>query len=177
MKKAVELNIKRFIDDSTVQSTFLRDLDRLQISRSCKIFEKALELFIAKWKCVSADFMSYFESEWIAKNNNWFEACALLVPSTNNALESFHRTIKDEQTMRHRMDLSQFRVKLFNMVEQWAVEYNAGLKIVNNDVPNIDLEIWTHAYNWAKLNARTSIKRRRSNVIYRVVLDKGNFSL
>lgn len=52
--------------------------------------------------------------------------------------------------LRERYDLSKFRTKLFDMVEQWAVEYDSEIKIVQNDGPEINLAMWTLSYNWAK---------------------------
>jgi hypothetical protein len=37
----------------------------------------------------------------VDKNNNWYEGSGLLIPSTNNGLESWNRVIKDEHTLCH----------------------------------------------------------------------------
>lgn len=148
MKKAVKHHLESFVTDRRTRNTFWADLDHLQLAKSTKIFDIAADLFIPKWERISSDFTKYFTTEWLNKNRNWYEAYAKRVPSTNNALESFNRLIKDEQTLRERTDLNQFRVEMFGMIKQWSVEYDAGLNIINNDGPNIDTEMWTLGYQW-----------------------------
>lgn len=174
MKKAVKSNLPQFIGDENKQNSFLADLDKLQLSKSSEKFDRAAGLFVEKWERESRECMQYFRREWLDANRYWYEGCAKLVPSTNNAQESFHRTIKDEQTFRERLELSRFRIKLFDMVKQWSVEYDEGLNVINNIEPNIDLGMWTLAYNWAKSNVIPSIKRQKNNVCYRIPIDPGN---
>lgn len=173
MRKAVKSHLEQFISDKGTRFSFWSDLDKLQASKSTKIFDQAANLFVAKWTRASSEFMDYFTDQWLRKNRNWYEASARLVPSTNNSLESFNRLIKDEHTLCERADFSQFRVKIFETVKQWSTEYDAGLNSINNDGPNIDLKMWTLGYQWAKSDAVTSIIRYRTNVIYRVSNNTG----
>lgn len=69
------------------------------------MFDGAAELFAKKWEQTSNEFIQYFRREWLDANRYWYEGCGKLVQSTNNALESFNRLIKDEQTLRERLDL------------------------------------------------------------------------
>lgn len=120
------------IRDKKKRFELLADLDKLQLSQSKETFDKAVILFVEKWKAVSADAMSYFETEWLQKNRLWYEgACAHIaanVPSTNNAIESANRLIKDEHTLRLRYDLGQFRGVLFDMLRAWSLAYLTGEK-------------------------------------------------
>lgn len=113
---------------------------------------------------------------WMIASNikypNWFEAIAMRVPSTNNAFESFNRVIKDEQTLRDRLELKVFRIKAFEMVKQWSVEYDAVLKIFN-DRPKIDLFLWTMAYEWSIANIKPTIKQQRTSTVYRIPTSEG----
>lgn len=161
------------IRDEETQKLFWRDLDALQSSKSCKVFEQAVVLFVAKWENESKEFMKYFKDEWLIKNPHWFEGIAKLVPSTNNALESFNRLIKDEQTFRKRTELKIFRIQVFDMIKQWSVEYDAGLKVINNDGPRIDLFLWTMAYQWSIANVNPTIKQQKFNTIYRISTSAG----
>lgn len=174
MKEAVKGHMERYISDQKTRILFWIDLDDLQLSKSIKFFDRAAELFVKKWERVSSDFMDYFRAEWLCKNRNWYESCAILVPSTNNCLESFQRTIKDEQTLRERTEISQFRVKVFDMIKQWSVEYDAGLNIINNDGAEKDTEMWTLAYQWAKSNIKISIEPHKTYTIFRIPSDIGN---
>lgn len=154
MRKAVVKRMESQIRDRHKQTEFLADLDKLQLSPSSEIFGKASKLFCEKWHPHSRELIDYFRDEWLIQNRNWYEGIAKRVPSTNNALESSNRLIKDEQTLRERMDIAQFRVKLFEMVKQWSTMYESGLNDVNNNDPKIDLKLWTDGYNWAKSNVK-----------------------
>lgn len=89
-------------------------------------------------------------------------------PSTNNAMESFNNLIKNEHTMRERLDISQFRVVLFKMVEQWSIEYTSNLNSVNNGAPKIELSLWTNGYNFARSNAKIRSKRNGNEITYSI---------
>lgn len=89
-------------------------------------------------------------------------------PSTNNALESKNKVIKAAHTMRERLDLSQFRVVLFSMVEQWSIEYNTNLNKINNGPADISLEQWTNGYNFARSDVKITSSKRSSSVVYSV---------
>lgn len=99
-------------------------------------------------------------------NRNWFEGFGRHVPSTNNGLESFNRLIKDEYTLRERMDLGRFRVALFDMVNTWSLLYANGTKTFN-EAPELTLDLWTAGYNWAKENIKITSRRRGGRIIYR----------
>lgn len=73
-----------------------------------------------------------------------------MTPSTNNALESFNNVIKNEQTLRQRIDLGQFRIVLFRMVKQWTEEYTNRLNEIKHGHPSITLRMWTNGYNFAR---------------------------
>lgn len=115
-------------------------LDKLQLSQNDEIFNASSRLFLRKWEKISTDLTAYFKKEWITSRKNWHEGYRHKTPSTNNGQESHNKNIKDEHTLRERLDLSQFRVILFSMIEQWSVEYSSGLNQINYDVPSIELE-------------------------------------
>lgn len=141
----------------------------MQLARSKEDFDAAAKLFVEKWRVKYSKLIDeYFEPEWLVKNRNWFEGFREKTPSTNNALESFNNVIKNEQTMRERLDISQFRDVLYKMLEQWSVEYNSGLNSINNGAPKIQLPTWTSGYNFARSNIKIKSKRNANEITYNV---------
>lgn len=167
MRKAVLDKLPTFVRDEAKQKAFISGLDRLQLAKTRAIFEAALPLFIDKWKRESSELTEYFMNQWIHQNTNWFEGVAKLVPSTNNALESNNRIIKDEHTLRERMDLGKFRVALFDMLNTWSIVYASGQKSVQTDAPELTLKLWTEGYRWAKENVKITSRRNGRKIIYR----------
>lgn len=170
MQKNTITRMEAHIHDKKERSEFLIDLHSLQVAPSIPTFDIAVRLFKEKWQPRQQELIKYMEDEWLNKNRNWFEGFAKRTPSTNNALESFNRVVKDEQTLRERMDISQFRVKLFEMVKQWGFEYKSGLNKIHNDSPNIDLKLWTDGYNWAKSNVKFHCVAEANKIIHRPLL-------
>lgn len=146
------------------------DLDTLQVSRNPTTFDKASRLLIAKWKPISSELVKYFEDEWLIKNRNWYEGFATRTPSQNNALESTNAVIKREQTLRERLDLSQFRVVLFKMIMQWSDEYINGLNSINFKEPKIELKAWTSGYQFARSNTKITSKANENKIVYAIPL-------
>lgn len=144
------------------------DVDDLQLSKSTEIFNVAADLFLKKWRAVSKPLAEYFEKEWLIKNRNWYEGFRVKTPSTNNALESKNKGIKDEHTLRERLEFTQFRVVMFEMIRQWSIEYTSNLNTINNGPPSMNLDLWTSGYNFAKSNVNTIQKRTRSHIIYSI---------
>lgn len=174
MRKATAKRMECHIRDRRKQYEFLADLDLLQLSPSTEVFENASMLFVSKWQAESFELMDYFQAEWLIQNPNWYEGFAKRTPSTNNALESHNRLIKDEGTLRERMDLGQFRVKLFEMLRKWSIEYQSGLNEMQHDMPNIVLKLWTDGYNWARSNVKCRTVVERNQTIYRSVVLSDN---
>lgn len=125
------------------------DIKILQLSQNKMIFKKASILFLKKWQEKEPVFIKYFQTEWLQTHENWFEGVRHFTPSTNNCLESFNRVIKDEETLRERLPLSQFKILALESVEKWSKEYERNLKVISFQ-PSITLEVWTKAYQWAK---------------------------
>lgn len=144
------------------------DLDKLQLARNEAIFHVASDLFIKKWARSSKDLVRYFESEWLTQHPNWYEGFRTKTPSTNNALESKNKGIKDEHTLRERLDLGQFRVVLYAMIQQWSTEYSSGLNSVNFGAPKIELTEWTNGYNFARSNVKVTSKRSGHQIVYTI---------
>jgi hypothetical protein len=97
MKKNVIKKVEKFVAPA-FQTEILSDIDFLQLSQNDDIFNRASNLFLDKWY-EETEFISYFEAEWLDANRFWYEGAEKTTPSTNNALESFNRVIKDENSM------------------------------------------------------------------------------
>lgn len=151
-RRNVVKQLPKFIRQAKVRNEFMNDLDHLQLARTPSEFDVASTLFVNKWKLVSDDLMAYFSNEWLTRNRNWFEGFAKFAPSTNNALESFNRVIKDEHTLRERLDISRFRIVMANMIRQWSKEYVHGLNSADFETTRIDLKTWTAGYQFARSN-------------------------
>lgn len=146
----------------------------MQLSQNNEVFDLASTLFVQKWRSVNQAFIDdYFTKTWLQEHRFWYEGAAVLSPSTNNALESFNRIVKDEHTMRERIMIGPFRKILFDMVEQWSLSYVSGLKEVQKG-PNITLNTWTMAYNWAKLNISIQNEHNDFETIFTIPTDKQN---
>lgn len=160
-QKGSKKNLKRFVKDDCVCNEILSDLSQLNLSRNKDMFDKASALFLSNYSKFE-DFCSYFKAEWLEKNPNWYEGAYLLAPgvkyapSTNNACESWNRSIKDEKSERNRYPLNVFINKILEWTVEWSVEYKSGAKTFIT-VPTIDLPLWTLAYKWVKLDK--TIKR------------------
>lgn len=140
----------------------------MQLAQSDDIFKAASELFLLKWSKQSEGLTTYFKKEWLILHKNWHEGYRKKTPSTNNAQESHNKNIKDEHTLRERLELSEFRVVLFAMVEQWSVEYSSGLNKINNDAPAIELGWWTDGYNFARSNVKITSARCENKITYSI---------
>jgi hypothetical protein len=174
MKRNVQKKAEQLVKPKEHIKELLSDLDKLQLCHSDDIFKNVLELFLDKW-AVQKEFVSYFRKQWVDKNNNWYEGSGLLIPSTNNGLESWNRVIKDEHTLRERLPISHFLQHLFNYVSSWSNHYGSGLKIFHSE-PEITLQLWTAGYQWAKANRNISSWTTADGTAYSITQAKRNSS-
>jgi hypothetical protein len=110
-------------------------------------------------------FIEYFENEWLSLYSGWYEGHTD-GPSTNNALEVFHRVIKCEETNRERLKMDDFTKVLFNMLQGWSKDrdpdYSNCAKF--HVSPSIDLSDKTNAYQWCK-QKKTIVSRGDNHYI------------
>lgn len=90
------------------------------------------------------EFITYFKKEWVYQNRNWYLGSSKGSPITNNALESFNRSIKDCHTLRERFPLSRFLLVVSDMVKEWSGTYQ--MELFSNS-PSIGLKDWTAVTN------------------------------
>jgi hypothetical protein len=115
------------------------------------------QLFFAKYRNHQnthiAKFLEYFDAKWVKELPGWYGGYAPGVPVTNNALEATNNVIKNEQTFRERMPLSDFLDLMFNIVKTWSDERNQEDDPNHKqffDQRNPSLKEWTEGYQWAK---------------------------
>ena len=82
-------------------------------------------MFLKKHKS-EKEFITYFKNEWVDTHDGWYEGYAELTPSTNNALESNNRYIKDNGTLRSKLDLSVFLNTAKQIVRNWSRDRNTN---------------------------------------------------
>ena len=120
MKRAVETK-SAMIEDQELRAEMMDDIELLQICESAKLFDHSAKLFLKNGSKTPSvgPFILYFKSEWLEKHPGWFEGVALFVPSTNNALESTNRPLKDKVN-RKRLALSVFLSNANKIVRGWS---------------------------------------------------------
>lgn len=69
------------------------------------------------------NFIAYFKDQWLLQNQYWYLGVAVFSPSTNNALETFNKVIKDSNILRERLQLSRFLFLAKEMVNEWSIKY------------------------------------------------------
>ena len=86
------------VSDRKMQASIRADICSIQLATNEERFDLAMQLFFQKWRrqgTLTAEFLDYFNAQWVTNNKGWFEGYAPSVPSTNNALESFNRNIDE----------------------------------------------------------------------------------
>lgn len=163
MRRNVVKKIEKLIPKE-IQKNIVQDIDTLQLAKSSKIFDKAVNLFFEKYKA-EVNFLKYFKEEWLDQHRYWYEGVREKTPSTNNALESCNNVIKKESTLRERLPLATFKVILLEMVNSWSSQYMHKLKTFH-ETPQVDLKLWTTAYQWVKKNNKITSELLEDSVMY-----------
>lgn len=117
MKKCIKdhLRTKDWAIAKATRTRILVDLDHLHLCWTNEHFSAAAQLFTAKWNGEGCnEFVRYFKTNWLDKNDNWYMGASPGSPSTNNALESFNNIIKKKATLRKKLPLSRF------IIEMWS---------------------------------------------------------
>ncbi len=147
------------------QAELEADISTLQLAKSQDEFDAAKTLFLKKWNSdvLVLEFLEYFKSEYLSKNNSWFEGRASGAPSTNNCLEATNNVIKNKGTLRNRLPLGQFietAKAILSMITK-ARNSESVNAIHFATIPTITLALQTAAYNWTR--AKPNIKIRTIN--------------
>lgn len=164
-KRKIQERVER-IKSKVLRDNILNDVDSLHSITHENVFDAASNAFLQKYKD-QTEFITYFKAQWLEQNRNWYLGVAPNSPSTNNALESFNRVIKDTHTLRERFPLSRFLVVAEEMVHQWSNKYitNPEDNYIAN-IPSLTTKHWTEAYQWAKKTKEVIMLRKDDNYNY-----------
>ena len=119
------------------------DIEALYRCPNSQIFQVASNLFEEKWSSVKdakvQDFVRYFQSNWLMKNNLWYLGAATGYPLPNNGLEATNSTIKREHTLRQRLPVGQFLRKVQQLVGKWSKDRNpsCGIERLSEEIRNL----------------------------------------
>ena len=136
-----------------VRDLVIEDIHALQIAPSEKVFDVAVQHFLAKWKRHDIpflkEFLEYFNKEWVVAHKGWFVSYV----STNNGLESINGVIKDQNTYRDRLPLAQFLDVAVDLVRNWSKERDPEQPDHRKPFavsPSVPLKLNKRAYAWLK---------------------------
>lgn len=135
---------KRPFTSNNNKQLILDDIRKMQLAPNRETFKMMSRLFCEKWRVIEADFVSYFEREWLGPHCNWFEGAADYTPSTNNAQESHNAQIKKKITLRRRLPLNQFLLVMKEMTSNISTEFSKGERSLATD-PTIKKEMFDKA--------------------------------
>ncbi|RNA42218.1 hypothetical protein BpHYR1_036256, partial [Brachionus plicatilis] len=95
---------------SETRNAIKSDIMVIQLSINEDIFKAAIRLFCDKWllqnDSLVENFIKHFKEQWFTKQPGWYEGHALGYPSSNNALESTNRYIKEQSTFKDRLSVT-----------------------------------------------------------------------
>jgi len=144
------------------------DVSSLQASQSSRIFKKAAELFLIKWKKEAA-FIKYFEKMWLAPERvGWYQGFASAIPDHNNNNEADNRYIKEDQD-RKRLGLIQFlNHACDNLIRGWSKRREAASfnYIQFHTHPQLELKDWTNAWQWSSLEKQLVHYKKNGRDVY-----------
>lgn len=151
---------KRTFQSKNNKKLIKDDIMLLQQASDKQTFDAMSKLFCAKWKSVEADFVRYFEKQWLRVHQNWFEGAAVYTPSTNNAQEAVNGIIKSKVTLRKRLPMNQFMAAMVNLISDYSIELSNGSRVFAKE-PAIDSKVWCGAILMQQ-NSFKSFKLKRT---------------
>lgn len=117
---------KRKLNNNANRDAMREDIRKLKLSYSEDVSNVGRRLFLEKWKETEKEFTEYFEAMYFKRNSNWFNGAGNRTPSTNNSIERFNGTLKQQQTFYERKGLSEFMVNLMEIVSDRSRAYVFG---------------------------------------------------
>ncbi len=143
-----------------------QEIDLIQVSPTPKIFLEALRLFEKKYSKSDKRMIDELNGWWFREpHNTWYEGYTIGLPSTSNAIESFHLNgIKSKSKLATRLPTGQFLNVMLDVMKNWSLDRSshclddAGELVINpnqksfNTRPKIANADYLAAYDWNKLN-------------------------
>ena len=170
VKRAIDKRLIR-IKNVSHRNELLADINLLQ---SCKVSQKfivASNLFIQKWRNISAEtdeFIDYFASEWLNKNNSWHFSASAFVPFTNNGLESAYNVIRTDYTFRERWPLARFLTVLENIITGFSRERDPLLESCKHfdSKASIEMSLWTESFQYLLSKPSVLFKDSENQLVF-----------
>lgn len=154
VKKSIKA---RPFKDQRNRDPYLNDITKLHLCPSVQSFDIAWKLFVTKWHSKEKTVTNYVKKQWVQPYfKYWFAGAISLAPSTNNAVESTNRRIKDDFNFRTRCKLNVFQPKILQILNALSGEYRDGVKRVQWDVPMND-GLWNDGILWAHSKKKVEV--------------------
>ncbi|CAF0955815.1 unnamed protein product [Brachionus calyciflorus] len=126
---------RRNIEDSikslsmVFQKELIDDIKFFQASVSRENFEIVNDFLKSKWSSRNVETMNslfeHWDKYWLSEYHvGWYEGYARGLPSTNNCLESTNDSIKEEATLRDRLPLRQFVIRMNRLLSDWSSDHD-----------------------------------------------------
>lgn len=105
-------NLKEHLREKSDENTELKfDISILARSPNEEIFMKGWKLLKFKWNKNKPDFITYFENNYILKNNKCRVGCDPIgIETNNNFIESFNSLIKKSYTHKKILEVFKFLI-------------------------------------------------------------------
>lgn len=118
----IDKRLKKDVKNEKDAMLLKKDITKLQLAQSEKVFEKSSRLMVEKWEEKQPAFVDYFKIQYVERHCSWYEGKALLAPSTNVAQESTHGKIKMTFTNRRRVSMQEMKNLSAEMVKNWSMD-------------------------------------------------------
>lgn len=70
------------------------DIEILHLAGTEEKFDELSSLFVSKWEKEEAEFIRYFDEQWLGELKYWFVGASVYDPSDNNHIEGKEQTVK-----------------------------------------------------------------------------------
>lgn len=122
VKQTIERILKKFFAKE-IQQNVLNDINQMQLSTSPETFEDVSKFFLQKYAAHEA-FVLHFECKWLHEYRNWYVGAAKENPRTNNAIEAFNRSLKQDKMLQEPSSVENFLKKLFELIFSLSQKYD-----------------------------------------------------
>lgn len=117
----VTFNAKKYaVSNQANREKIKDDLDKLHLCYNERVFEIGCRFFVEKWMETEKNFIESFKKEFIDKNQNWYNDSARFAPKTNNCMERYNGTVKQNQTYYQKKNINEFKSLMLQMASDYS---------------------------------------------------------